>query len=99
MAVIVHIPNHVTLTRNTEVKFSNYDKDKNLVDVELVSAGLKLTGLQIESTDSETAVFLSSKGLSMMPSGEVFASSGSVGKPRASTSGCATPLRREVAGL
>lgn len=99
MAVIVHIPNHVTLTRDTEVKFSNYDKDKNQVDVELVSAGLKLTGVQIESTDSETGVFLTSKGLTMKPTGEVFVSNGSTGKPRASTSGCAAAIQREVAGF
>lgn len=99
MAVIVHIPNHVTLTRDTEVKFSNYDPEKSAVDVELVSVGLMLTGVRVEGADSETAVFLASKGLSMKPSGEVFVSNGSTGKPRASTSGCTAALRREVAGL
>ncbi len=99
MAVKIHIPGHITLTRDTEVKFSNYDKEKNLVDVELVSAGLKLTGVQVESSLCETGSFLSSKGLSLKPSGEVFVASGSTGKPRAATSGSAAPLQREVAGL
>lgn len=99
MAVKIHIPGHITLTRDTEVKFSNYDKEKNLVDVELVSAGLKLTGVQVESSICETDSFLESKSLSLKPSGEVFVASGGTGKTRKSTSGSTVLLQRDVAGL